>query len=119
VERFGERRERIYDAAVVADQNAKLSIFATRPAIYTPVFNFLTEVMCTAALVFGALMMYARRELLDPSGRALFRSVEGMWVGFFVFVAILGLGGPTGIAANPARDFSPRLAHALLPIPGK
>lgn len=28
-------------------------------------------------------------------------------------------GGPTGIAANPARDFSPRLAHFLLPIPGK
>ena len=27
-------------------------------------------------------------------------------------------GGPTGIAANPARDFSPRLAHALLPIAG-
>lgn len=24
-------------AAIVADQNAKLSIFATRPAIYTPV----------------------------------------------------------------------------------
>jgi glycerol uptake facilitator protein len=34
-------------------------------------------------------------------------------------VAILGLGGPTGIAANPARDFAPRVAHALLPIPGK
>lgn len=42
-----------------------------------------------------------------------------MWVGFYVFVVILGLGGPTGIAANPARDFSPRLAHALLPIAGK
>jgi glycerol uptake facilitator-like aquaporin len=30
-----------------------------------------------------------------------------------------GLGGPTGYAANPARDLGPRLAHALLPIPGK
>jgi glycerol uptake facilitator protein len=44
---------------------------------------------------------------------------EGLVIGFFVFVVILGLGGPTGIAANPARDLSPRIAHALLPIPGE
>lgn len=30
-----------------------------------------------------------------------------------------GLGGPTAYAANPARDLGPRVAHALLPIPGK
>lgn len=30
-----------------------------------------------------------------------------------------GLGGPTAYAANPARDLGPRLAHQLLPIPGK
>lgn len=42
----------------------------------------------------------------------------GFFVGFFVFVCVLALGGPTGIAANPARDFGPRLAHAVLPIAG-
>jgi len=31
----------------------------------------------------------------------------------------LSLGGPTGYAINPARDLGPRIAHALLPIPGK
>ena len=48
----------------------------------------------------------------------MMQAIEGMWVGFFVFVVVLALGGPTGIAANPARDFAPRLAHWLLPIPG-
>lgn len=113
------RLDRLYDAAVVADQNAKLSIFATRPAIFSPVFNFLCEFMCTTALVYGALMMSARQDQLYGPERSLFRSEEGLAIGFFVFVCILGLGGPTGIAANPARDFSPRVAHWLLPIPGK
>ena len=31
----------------------------------------------------------------------------------------LSLGGPTGYAINPARDLSPRIMHAILPIPGK
>lgn len=44
-------------AAVVADQNAKLSIFATRPAIYSPMFNFITEAMGTTALLLLLLLM--------------------------------------------------------------
>lgn len=42
-----------------------------------------------------------------------------MWAGMLIFILILGMGGPTGIAANPARDFGPRMAHWVLPIPGK
>jgi glycerol uptake facilitator protein len=30
-----------------------------------------------------------------------------------------GLGGTTGFAMNPARDLSPRLVHAIVPIQGK
>jgi glycerol uptake facilitator protein len=40
-------------------------------------------------------------------------------VALLVFGIGLSLGGTTGYAINPARDLGPRLAHALLPIPGK
>ena len=31
----------------------------------------------------------------------------------------MSLGGTTGYAMNPARDLSPRIAHAILPLKGK
>jgi len=40
-------------------------------------------------------------------------------IGLLVWGIGLSLGAPTGYAINPARDLGPRLAHALLPIPGK
>jgi glycerol uptake facilitator protein len=45
--------------------------------------------------------------------------LQPLLVGVLVLGIGLSLGGPTGYAINPARDLGPRIAHAILPIPGK
>ena len=47
------------------------------------------------------------------------RGLQPLLVGVLVLGIGLSLGGPTGYAINPARDLGPRIAHAVLPIPGK
>lgn len=117
-----QRAQALYEAAVVADQNAKLSIFATRPAIYSPLFNFITETMGTVALILLVLLIELQaRRFPEDSDIKLFYEVglQNLLICFTVVVLISGLGGPTAYAANPARDLGPRIAHAVLPIPGK
>src|SRR6202008_3168042 len=55
---------------------------------------------------------------IDLAG-AFSTGINPLLVGVTVFAIGLSLGGPTGYAINPARDLGPRIAHALLPIPGK
>ncbi len=52
-----KRIDALYQAAITADQNAKLSVFATRPAIPSPIFNWLAEMMGTAMLIGGAFLV--------------------------------------------------------------
>jgi glycerol uptake facilitator protein len=93
-----------------ADPGAKLAVFATGPAIRMPAANVLAEAIATFALVFvGSAILEKEigRGFVAPLGAALVWGIG------------LSLGGPTGYAINPARDLGPRIAHALLPIPGK
>lgn len=80
--RIQQRRDhldRLYDAALVADQNAKLSIFATRPATYSPAFNFLCELLSTLALTYGALMISERGGQLYGPERMNFEATGTLW----------------------------------------
>jgi glycerol uptake facilitator protein len=40
-------------------------------------------------------------------------------IALIIVAIILGLGGQSGPAMNPARDLGPRLAHWLLPMANK
>ena len=98
------------------DKGLKLAVFCTAPAIRMPLANVLCEMIGAAALVFGCLAIPSQSNLVGPGWGTGFGP---MLVGLLVFAIGLSLGGPTGYAINPARDFGPRLAHALLPIAGK
>jgi glycerol uptake facilitator protein len=109
---------------VTADQGAKLGIFCTAPAIRHTAGNIISEAIGTAVLLFGILAIAANAQTLSKPGDVdlsfvFSRGLQPLLVGILVFGIGLSLGGPTGYAINPARDLGPRIAHAILPIPGK
>ncbi|WP_395321579.1 MIP/aquaporin family protein [Levilactobacillus parabrevis] len=85
-----------------------VGIFATRPAIKNPLFNFISEVVATWAFIFILLNMGDFTQGLKP-----------FIVGILIMTIGMGLGSTTGFAINPARDWSPRLAYTILPVPNK
>jgi glycerol uptake facilitator protein len=99
------------------DANLKLAVYSTGPAIRAVPWNFLSEVIGTFVLVYVILAFGA----VGPVGdnKAGLAALGPIPVAFLVLVIGLSLGGTTGYAINPARDLSPRVAHAILPIPGK
>lgn len=93
------------------NKDLKLAVFCTAPAIRNVGHNLITEIIGTFVLVFGALAM-------SPAASSL-GTLDALPVGLLILGIGLSLGGPTGYAINPARDLGPRIAHFILPIPGK
>lgn len=92
------------------DKETKLGVYATIPAVRRPISNLVSEIIGTFVLVMGLMFIGATEftEGLNP-----------LIVGALIVAIGVSLGGTTGYAINPARDLGPRIAHALLPIPGK
>ena len=106
------------------DPATKLATFCTAPAVRSPVANVVTEIIGTAMLLFGVLAIGANAEGWVQAGevdlsQVFSRALQPLLVGILVLGIGLSLGGSTGYAINPARDLGPRIAHAILPIPGK
>jgi glycerol uptake facilitator protein len=107
------------------DRSAKLACFCTAPNIRNVPQAFFCEVVGTFMLVLPVFLMTdATIKIPGLSGLAGLvpiglGTLGALPVGLLVFAIGLSLGGTTGYAINPARDLGPRLAHALLPVPGK
>lgn len=96
------------------DADLKLAVYSTGPAIRSTAWNLVSEIIGTFVLVF---VIFAFANNAGPAeGMA---SLGALPVALLVVVIGLSLGGTTGYAINPARDLGPRIAHFLLPIPGK
>jgi len=100
---------------VTQDADKKLACFSTGPAIRSLGSNFLSEMIGTFVLVLVATALSSKR--LAAGGVA--PGLGPVLVGALVWSIGLSLGGATGYAINPARDFGPRLAYSFLPIAGK
>ncbi len=100
---------------ITPDPAAKLAVFCTAPAVRSPVWNLLSEALATS------MLLVTTHALASPAFATLTgtAALSPFLVGVIVWSIGLSLGGTTGYAINPARDLSPRLAHALLPIAGK
>jgi glycerol uptake facilitator protein len=95
------------------DADAKLGIFCTAPGIRHTGGNFLCEFIATIFLLLGIFCIFSK----GVGGMA--PGFGPFMVGMLIYVIGAALGGPTGYSMNMARDLGPRIAHAILPIPGK
>jgi glycerol uptake facilitator protein len=109
---------------VSENADAKLACFCTAPNIRHLPQAFFCETIGTFLLILPIFLMHDPTVRLPGSGGTVetpigLGTLGLVPVGLLVFAIGLSLGGTTGYAINPARDLGPRLAHALLPVPGK
>jgi glycerol uptake facilitator protein len=107
---------------VTEDADAKLACFSTGPNIRSLGQALFCEIVGTFLLILPIFLMtpvIMKLPTGDASAEVGLGTIGLVPLALLIFAIGLSLGGTTGYAINPARDLGPRLAHALLPIPGK
>ena len=95
--------------------------FCTGPAIKNIKNNFFSEAIGTFMLVFGALFIVAPNIKINGTEVENFGlgALDALPIGILVWLIGMALGGTTGYAINPARDFGPRIVYQLMPRKNK
>ena len=102
------------------DEETVRGSFCTGPSIRNYKNNFFSELMGTFVLVFA--IFFIVKPNIEIEGEVInfgLGALDALPVGIVVWVIGMTLGGTTGFAINPARDFGPRLMYSLLPRKNK
>jgi glycerol uptake facilitator protein len=98
------------------DENTIRGCFCTAPMIKNTPRNLFSEIYGTFFLVFA--IFYIAKPTLQIEGIDQIQygigALDALPVGILVWAIGMSLGGTTGYAINPARDFGPRLVYAIL-----
>ena len=99
------------------DETTVRSTFCTGPAIRNIKNNFFSETIGTFILVFGALFIVTPNIKINGTEVENFGlgALDALPIGILVWLIGMALGGTTGYAINPARDFGPRIVYQLIP----
>jgi len=100
------------------DPGLQLAAFSTEPAIRDYLSNLTSELIGTFVLVFTVFFITGA-EITESKTHIGLGSIGALPVALLVWSIGLSLGGTTGYAINPARDFGPRIMHFLLPMKNK
>jgi len=99
-----------------SDENTIRGCFCTAPMIKNTPRNLFSEIYGTFFLVFA--IFFIAKPSLQIKGVDQIQygigALDALPVGILVWVIGMSLGGTTGYAINPARDFGPRLVYAII-----